>query len=133
MCSSFKVELFTGIHDVSSDILKMALFTDSADLGPSTTVYSSENEVSGTGYTLGGEVLTNVAVSLSGASAIVDFDNLVWNSASFTTRGALIYNSSKGNRAVAVYDFGENKALSGGNFEISPPSPTAAYSVLWIS
>lgn len=129
MCSSFKQESWLGIHDLDTDTLKMALYTAAADLGPSTTVYTVTGEVSGTGYTAGGVTLTNVQVLLSGTTAYVTFDNPVWSGASFVCRGALIYNSSKANRAIAVLDFGADKTANG-TFTVQLPAATAASALL---
>lgn len=129
LCSSFKQESWLGIHDLDTDTLKMALYTAAADLGPSTTVYTATGEVSGTGYTAGGVTLTNVQVLLSGTTAYVTFDNPVWANASFVCRGALIYNSTEANRAIAVLDFGADKTANG-TFTIQLPAATAASALL---
>ena len=129
MCSSFKQESWLGIHDLDTDVLKMALYTAAADLGPSTTTYSTSGEVTGTGYAAGGETLTNVQVLLSGTTAYVTFDNPTWANASFTCRGALIYNTSKANRAIAVLDFGADKTANG-MFTVQLPAATAAAALL---
>lgn len=129
LCSSFKQESWLGIHDLDTDALKMALYTAAADLGPSTTVYTATGEVSGTGYTAGGVTLTNVQVLLSGTTAYVTFDNPVWANASFVCRGALIYNSTEANRAIAVLDFGADKTANG-TFTIQLPAATAASALL---
>lgn len=128
MCNSFKEELLKGIHDFTTDTFKIALYTNSATLGPGTLVYTTANEASGAGYTAGGNTLSSVIVSLSQGIAYVDFGNTTWTSGSFSARAALIYNSSKANRAVAVYEFGEIKTVSSGNFQIQfpPASPTEA-------
>lgn len=131
MCSSFKQESWLGIHDLDTNTIKMALYTASADLSPSTTAYSvsTAGQVSGTGYTAGGVTLTNVQVLLSGTTAYVTFDNPVWTGASFTCRGGLIYNASQANRAIAVIDFGSDKTASG-NFTIQLPAATATTALL---
>lgn len=128
MCDSFKQECLLGEHDLDTDVLKIALYLDTATLNASTTVYSATDETSGTGYTAGGQTLTNVTVSLANGVAYVTFDNPSWSGASFTARGALIYNSSVSNKAIAVIDFGENKTASSTTFTIILPSasPTAA-------
>ena len=109
--TSFKAELYEGIHDLLDDTLKIALYTGSADLNESTTVYTTSNEVSGTGYTAGGVSLSGVTIGTSGFTAYVDFDDVVFNAA-VTARCALIYNSSKANRAIAVLDFGSSGGYS---------------------
>lgn len=128
LCSSFKQESWLGIHDLDTDVLKMALFTSAASLGADTTAYSATNEVVGTGYTAGGVVLVNVQVLLSGTVAYVAFDNPAW-SGSFTARGALIYNTSKANRAIAVLDFGADKTASP-NFVVQLPTPSATTALI---
>ena len=110
--TSFKKELYQGIHDLTTDVLKIALYTANADLNEDTTAYTTTAEITGTGYSAGGKVLTGTTISSSGFTAFVDFDDVVWNPASFTTRCALIYNSSKANRAIAVLDFGSDKTAS---------------------
>lgn len=120
--TSFKAELYEGIHDLIDDTIKIALFTATADLLASTTVYSSDQEVSGTGYTAGGNTLTGATVRSSGNTAYVSFDNTSWTSASFTCRGALIYNASKANRSIAILNFGSDKTVTNGIFEIEFPT-----------
>lgn len=132
MCSSFKQELLGGIHDLDTDTLKIALYTSAATLDASTTAYTATNEVVGSGYTAGGNTLTGAAISLDGTTAIVDFDNTTWAAATITARGALIYNSSKANRAVAVLDFGADKTSTVGDFTVTMPAPAAATAILRI-
>jgi len=129
LCSSFKRESWLAIHDLETDVLKMALYTSAASLGEDTTIYTSASEVSGTGYTAGGVILTNVQVMLSGNVAYATFDNPVWTGVSFIARGALIYNTSKANRAIAVLDFGSDK-LAGPNFTVQIPVATATTALL---
>ena len=129
LCSSFKQESWLGIHDLDTDVLKMALYTSAASLGADTTVYTATGEVSGTNYTAGGEILVNVQVLLSGTTAYVTFDNPAWTGVSFTARGALIYNTSKANRAIAVLDFGADK-FAGPNFTVQLPAATATTALL---
>jgi hypothetical protein len=109
LTTSFKQQLLLAVHDFSTDVFMMALYTANANLGANTTVYTDTAEISGDGYTAGGIVLTGTTVSVTGTTAYVDFDNAVWNPANFLCRGALIYNSSKSNAAVAVLDFGADK------------------------
>jgi|TARA_R100000081_G_C4738545_1_gene127535 hypothetical protein len=125
MATSFKSEILQEGHNLASDTLKIALFTSSASLGASTTAYSTSNEVSGTGYTAGGETLTNQAVSTTGTTAHFDADDPTWTSASFTARGALIYNTSNSNKAIAVLDFGGDFTVSSGTFKIIFPAAGA--------
>ena len=125
--TSFKAELYEGIHDLLNDTLKIALYTGNADLNESTTVYTTSNEVSGTGYTAGGVAITGVTIGTSGFTAYVDFDDVVFNAA-VTARCALIYNSSKDDRSIAVLDFGSDKTSS--NFTITMPANTATSALI---
>jgi len=125
MATSFKSEILQEGHNLASDTIKIALFTSSASLGASTTAYSTSNEVSGTGYTAGGETLTNQAVSTTGTTAHFDADDPTWTSASFTARGALIYNSTNSDKAIAVLDFGGDFTVSSGTFKIVFPAAGA--------
>jgi len=125
--TSFKKELYTGIHDLSTDTLKIALYTASADLNESTTVYSATNEVTGTGYVAGGVTLTGVTINSSGFTAYVDFADVVFN-ASVTARCALIYNVTQGNKSIAVLDFGSDKTST--NFTITMPANTASAALI---
>jgi hypothetical protein len=120
--TSFKAELYEGIHDLIDDTIKIALFNANADLSASTTAYSTSQEVTGTGYTAGGNMLTGATVRSSGTTAYVSFDNTTWSSASFTCRGALIYNSSKANRSVAILNFGSDKIVANGTLTIEFPN-----------
>lgn len=136
VCSSWKTEILTGTHDFTAstgDTFKIALYTSSATLDASTTAYSATNEISGTGYTAGGNTLTNVTPVLDGTTAVIDFDDTEWNSASFTARGALIYNSTDSNRAVAVLDFGGDFTVSSGTFRIVFPTADSSNAILRIS
>jgi hypothetical protein len=128
--TSFKRQVLLGEHDLDTDVLKIALYTDLANLGPDTTVYSTTAEVSGAGYTAGGEVLTNVTVSQGNGIAYVDFDDPIWAGASFTTRGALIYNSSKSNKAVFVLDFGKNQTMVNESFRIAMPANNPTFALI---
>jgi len=125
----FKAELLQGIHDFNTDVFKLALYVATADLGANTAVYTTVGEVSGAGYTAGGETMTGVSVSPQG---FVNFANVVWNPANFTARGALIYNSSKANRAVAVLDFGGDKTATT-SFTVQVPPNTATSALLRFS
>ena len=122
MCTSFKAEILDEQHDLIADTLKIALFTSSASLDASTTAYSTSNEVSGTGYSAGGETLTSKAVSTTGTTAHFDAADPTWTSASFTARGALIYNSTNSDKAIAVLDFGGDFTVSAGTFKIVFPA-----------
>ena len=134
VCNSFKQELLQGLHDLDGHTLKLALYTSSATLGPTTTALSTTNESSGTNYTSGGATISNVAVSLSGTVAFVDFDDVSFSSATISdAAGALIYNSSASNRAIAVLDFGSTKSVSGGTLTVSLPSASATTALIRIS
>lgn len=140
--TSFKVELLQAIHSfgpTSPDTFKVALYTASANIGPTTTVYTTTNEVVGTGYTAGGNTLAISTSPTSGnnnlnvATAFVSFSNTSWTSASFTARGALIYNSTEGNKSVAVLDFGADKTVSNDTFQIIFPTADATSAIVRIS
>ena len=122
MCTSFKSEILQEGHQLATDTIKIALYTSSASLGATTTAYSSSNEVSGTGYTATGVTLTSAAVSTTGTTAHFDADDPTWTSASFTANGALIYNSSNSNKAIAVLAFGGDFTVAGGTFKIVFPA-----------
>ena len=129
LVTSFKQQVLLGQHDLTTDTLKMALFTANANLNADTTAYSTSNEVAGTGYSAGGVVLTNVTVLTSGTTAYVNFDNAVWNPAGFTARCALVYNSSKSDKAIAVIDFGSDKT-STTIFTVQMPANTASSAII---
>ena len=128
--TSFKRQVLLGEHDLGTDTLKIALYTSLANLGPDTTEYSVTNEVSGTGYTAGGLILSNVTVSQGEGIAYVDFDNPTWPASSFTTRGALIYNSSKANKAMFVLDFGLNQTTVNENFVLDLPANNPTFALI---
>lgn len=132
MCVSFKKELLEAEHDFTADTFKIALYTSSATLGASTTAYSTSNEVSGTGYTAGGATLTVVAPTTSGNSAFVDFSDVTFASSTITARGALIYNSSKSNKAVIVLDFGSDITTTNATFTITMPTASAGDAIVRI-
>lgn len=113
LTASFKKELLQGVHDFDTDTFKIALYTSASDISSSTTAYTSTNEVVGTGYTAGGEVLTNLGVTLSGTTAYTSWEDPSWPGATFTTAGALIYNASKANRSVLVLNFGGSYYTNG--------------------
>ena len=129
LVTSFKKESWQGIHNLETDVLKIALYTGAVTLDANTTTYSTTNEASGAGYTAGGETLTGATINTSGTTVFVDFNNVVWSGASFTTRGALIYNSSKANRAIAVLDFGADKTAVG-TFTVVMPANTVSTALL---
>jgi len=127
--TSFKAELYQGIHDLTTDVIKIALYTANANLNEDTTVYSSTNEVANTGtYSAGGAQLTPITVSTSGYTAYVGFPNISWTGA-ITARCALIYNVTQGNKSVAVLDFGSDKT-STTTFTITMPANTATAALI---
>ena len=142
MCTSFKVELLNGIHafgttvaraGTTADTMKIALFTSSATLDSTTTAYSTTNETSGTGYSAGGNTLTTVAPTSSGTTAYLDFNDTTWSTSTVTARGALIYNSTQSDKAVAVLDFGSDKSSSAGDFTIVFPTADASNAIIRIA
>lgn len=136
MCTSFKVELLQGVHNFTNttgNVFKIALYTSSASLDATTTAYSATNEVSGTGYTAGGNTLTNVTPTSSGTTAFTDFADTTWSNSTITARGALIYNSTQSNKAVCVLDFGTDKTSTSGSFTIVFPAATASDAIIRIA
>jgi len=132
LTTSFKQEILLGVHDLETDTIKMALYLATADLGAATTVYTTSGETSGTGYTAGGETLTGVTVLTADTTAYVDFADPSWDPAAFTARGALIYNASKSNKAIAVLDFGSDKTATT-TFTVQMPANTATSALIRIS
>ena len=132
ICTSFKQELLVGTHNFDSggNTFNLALYTSSATLGASTTAYTATNEASGTNYTAKGAALTNVTPVTSGTTAIVDFADLTFGTATITARGALIFNTSASDKAVCALDFGGDKSSSAGNFTVVFPSPTATGAII---
>jgi hypothetical protein len=127
--TSFKVQLYQGVHDLTTDVIKIALYTANADLNENTTVYSATNEVANTGtYVAGGAQLTPITVSSSGYTAFVGFPNISWTGA-ITARCALIYNVTQGNKSIAVLDFGSDKT-STTTFTITMPANTATAALI---
>ena len=136
ICTSFKQEILVGTHDLTAstgDTFKLALFTSSATLGAATTAYSTSNEVSGTGYSAGGATLTSVTPTTDGTTAVCDFSDVSFTSASFTANGCLIYNSSQSDKAVAVIAFGGDKTVSSGTFTIQFPTADASNAIIRIA
>lgn len=126
--TSFKKELYQGVHDLSTDTIYVALYTAAADLNADTTVYSGTNEVVATGYTAGGQVMTGVAINTDGYTAYVNWANVSWTAA-LTARCALIYNVTQGNKSIAVLDFGSDKT-STTTFTITMPSNTSTTALI---
>ena len=137
MCTSFKQELLEAKHNFLSSggsTFQIALYTSSASLAADTTAYTTSNEVSGTGYTAKGNTLTRVNPSTSGTTALTDFSDSTWSSASITARGALIFNdSASGDPSVCVLDFGADKTASSGDFVVVFPSPDASNAIIRIA
>lgn len=127
--TSFKKELYEGVHDLLNDDLYIALYTANANLNAATTEYTTDAEITGTGYTAGGQLILNVTVQSDGYTAYVSFDNPSWDPAAFTTRCALIYNSTQGNKSVAVLDFGSDKTCTS-TFVITMPANTASSALI---
>lgn len=122
MCTSFKGEVLQGAHELETNTLKIALFTSSASLGAATTAYSTTNEISGTGYTAGGATLSSATAGTSGVVGYFDCDDPAWTGATFTANGAVIYNYSNSNKAIAILAFGADYSVSGGTFTIEFPA-----------
>lgn len=119
--TSCKAELLQGIHALDADELRIALYGQDADIGPSTTAYTTTGEVSGTGYTAGGEELENQMIYQSNGSAWVTWDNPSWPSASFYASGAMIYNATKSNAAVMILNFGTSRLFSSASNTVTFP------------
>ena len=139
ICTSFKQEILVGTHNFTAttgNTFKIALFTSSATLGASTTAYSTSNEItnsSGTAYTAGGATLTSVTPTTSGTTAFCDFADVSYTDASFTANGALIYNSSQSDKAVAAIAFGSDKTVTSGTFTIQFPTADATNAIIRIA
>ena len=138
MCSSFKRDLLKGFHDFVDHTFNIALFTSSASLDATTTDYSTSNEVTGSGYSAGGQALDNPSVTLSSTTAFVDFDDETWTSATITANGALIYNTttdggSGTTDAVAVLAFGGDKTSTNGDFVVQFPTADASNAIIRIA
>lgn len=125
--TSFKKQLYEAVHNLSTNNLYMALYVAAADLSETTTIYTTQNEVTGGGYIAGGVLLTGVTINSSGYTAYVSFNPVNFN-ASVTARGALIYNASQGNKSIAVLDFGSDKTST--NFIVTPPTNTATSAII---
>jgi len=127
--TSFKTQLYSGVHDLLNDSLYIALYTGNANLDQTTTIYSSTNEITGTGYTAGGQLITGVTVQSDNYTAYVSFTNPYWSPAAFTTRCALIYNATKGNKSICVLDFGSDKTCTT-TFTITLPANTSTAALI---
>jgi len=136
MCTSFKQQLLEGTHNFKNSggsTFKLALFTSSATLGASTTAYATTNEVSGTGYSAGGNTLTRVDPTTSGTTAFTDFADTTFSTATITANGALIYNSSASDAAVIVLAFGGDKTSTAGDFTVQFPTADASNAIIRIA
>ena len=139
MCNSFKQELLGGVHDLDTDSLKVALIKQAptGTYGAATTNYSditgNTDEAVGTNYTAGGQVLDSATITLSGSTAFVDFADEVFTNATVSADGAIIYNASQGNKAIAVFDFGATVTSTSGDFTIVFPTADASNAVIRIS
>jgi hypothetical protein len=139
VCNSFKRDVLQEGHQIKTDTLKIALFTSAASLSAGTSVYSTSNEVvSSGGYAPGGGTLTGVTISLgatsaAGGTAIIDFADISFTSTTFSARGALIYNSTNSNKAIAVLDFGSDKTSTNGTFTVSFPAAAASTAIITLS
>jgi hypothetical protein len=127
------LEAVHNFKNSGGDTFKIALYTSSATMSAATTAYSTTNEISGTGYTAGGNTLTRVDPSSSGTTGFTDFADTTWSTASITARGALIYNDTDSDKAVAVLDFGADKTASGGDFTITFPAADASNAIIRIA
>lgn len=126
----------TGLHNFTlstGNAFKVALYTSAATLGATTTAYSATNEIAGTGYSAGGLALTNVTPTTSGTTALTDFADAQWTSASFTANGCLVYNTTNSNRAVFTIAFGGDVSVTSGTFTITWPTPDASNAILRIA
>ena len=139
ICNSFKQEILVGTHNFtasSGNAFKLALYTSSASLGAGTTAYSTSNEISntsGSAYTAGGKALTSVTPVLDGSTAVCDFADISFTSASFTANGCLIYNDTQSDKACAVVAFGGDKTVSSGTFTIQFPAAAASTAIIRIA
>jgi|TARA_R110001606_G_scaffold330982_2_gene478718 hypothetical protein len=129
---SFRSQIMLGEHDLDTDSIKLALYSSSASLSDGTTVYTTSNEVVGTGYSAGGVVLTGIDVTTDSSVAVVSITDAVVTASTITARGALIYNASQSNKAIAVFDFGADKSSTAGDFTIQFPAAAAATAIIRI-
>lgn len=135
MTNSFKQQILEGVHDLSSgeNVIRIALYTSDADVTPSTTVYSTSDEVSSSGYDPSSNcTLTNNGISQSGDVSYLDFADISWSGVTFTTRGALIYNSSQSDKSIAVLDFGLPITVTSGTFTVKFPAADANDAIIRI-
>ena len=133
LVTSFKKEVLLGVHDLLTDTIKIALYDSSAILGPTTTVYTTLGEVSSSGYTAGGLVLTSPQVDGGNGTGYASFADPIWYATTFSVRGALIYNASKGNKAIGVFNFGLDQVTLNQEFKIQFPAFTPESAVIRIT
>ena len=133
LANTFKEDLMDTTANLEANDLKVALFDNTATLSSATTAYAVANEVSGSGYTAGGEAMTGMAVTLDGSTAIFDADNVSWANATISAQAAVIYNNSFSNAAIAVLDFGSVKTSTNGTFEIQFPNANASTALIRIT
>ena len=135
LTTSFKKELLTATHNFATNgnAFKLALFTSSATMGATTTAYSTSQEVSGTNYTAGGAALTNVTPSSTGTTAVTDFSDLTFSTATITARGCMIYNDTNSDKSVATIDFGGDKTSTAGDFTVVFPAKAASTAIIRIA
>jgi hypothetical protein len=133
LVTSFKEQVLLGVHDLSNDVIKIALYSSSAILGPDTLIYTSVGEVSSTGYTAGGQVLLNPQVDGANGTGYASFDDPIWYATTFSVRGALIYNSTKGNKAIGVFNFGLDQVTLVQEFKIQFPAFTPESALIRIT
>ena len=137
VCDTFKLELLTGVHNFTpaTDVFKIALYNSTSAMGNATTIYTTSNEITGTAYTAGGLVITSVTPTLGGGStAYCDFNpDAQWTTSTITARGALIYNSSKSNKAIVSLDFGSDKISSAGDFVVQFPPAAGGTAIIRIA
>jgi len=132
-CTSAKVGFLTGTYVPLTDTMKIALYTNSATLDATTTAYTTSGEVIGVGYTAGGNTLTGNAISFSGTTAWITFSDSSWTNATIAARGALIYDSTRADAAIAVLDFGSDKTSTAGTFTVQMPVAAAATALIRIA
>jgi len=137
ICNSFKTEILTAVHNFTAstgDTFNLALYTSSATINKSTTAYADTNEISGTGYTAKGKALTSVTPALDSTTAVCDFADISWTSASFTANGCLIFNdTATGDPAVCAVAFGGDKTVSSGTFTVQFPAAAATTAIVRIA
>jgi len=132
ICISFRREILLGEHDLDTDSIKLALYTSAASLSDGTTAYTTSQEVVGSGYTAGGVTLTGIDVTVDSSVAVVSITDAVVSNATITARGALIYNATQANKAIAAFDFGGDKSSTAGDFTIQFPAAAAATAIIRI-